>query len=118
MGIQGHRGSKSFNVATVIERKAGLTARVLSNDKAVGIRKKKTIGTRKHNSEATKSTEHSEYSDGPSDEHPTKNTQGTSHSMDDIGDEISNQPDGMAEHHDDVAQKVEPRSYRNVLMNE
>ena len=90
---------------------------VFSNDRTAGIQNKKTIGTRKHNSEATKSTGHAKDSDGPSGEHPMRNTQGTSSSMCCIRDEQSNQPGGRAEQHDDVAQKVEPRSYRGVLMN-
>ena len=84
----------------------------------MSIRNKKTIGTRKHNSEATKSAQHAKDSDGPSDEHPTRNTQGTSPSMSGIDDTLSNQSDGRAEWYDDVAQKVEPRSYRSVLLNE
>ena len=90
---------------------------LLGNDRTIGIRNKKTIGTRKHNSEATKSAQHADDSDGPSDEHPMRNTQGTSPSMSGIGDALSNQPDGRAEYHDDVAQKVGPRSYRSVLLN-
>ena len=84
----------------------------------MSIRNKKTIGTRKHNSEATKSAQHAKDSDGPSDEHPTRNTQGTSPSMSGIDDTLSNQSDGRAEWYDDVAQKVEPRSYCSVLLNE
>ena len=91
---------------------------VLSNDRTMSIRNKKTVGTRKHNSEATKSAQHAKDSDGPSDEHPTRNTQGTSPSMGGIDNTLSNQPDGRAEWYDDVAQKVEPRSYRSVLLNE
>ena len=90
---------------------------VLSNDRTAGIRNKKTIGTRKNNSEATKSTGHAKDSDGPSGEHPMRNTQGMSSSMCGIGDEQSNQSGGRAEQHDDVALKVERRSYRDVLMN-
>ena len=90
---------------------------VLSNGRTAGIRNKKTIGTRKHNSEATKSMGHAKDSDGPSGEHPMRNTQGTSSSMCGIGDKQSNQSGGRAEQHDDVALKVEPRSYRDVLMN-
>ena len=84
---------------------------VLSNDRTMGIRNKKTIGTRKHNSEANKSARHADNSDGP------RNIQGTSPSMSGIGDTLSNQPDGRAVYRDDVAQKVEPRSYRSVLLN-
>ena len=91
---------------------------VLSNDRTMSIRNKKTIGTRKHNSEATKSAQHANESDGPSDEHPTRNTQGTSPSMSGIDDTLSKQSDGGAVWYDDVAQKVEPRSYRSVLLNE
>ena len=90
---------------------------LLSNDRTAGIRNKKTIGTRKHNSEATKSAGHVKDSDGPSGEHPMRSTQGTSSSMCGIGDEQSNQPSGRAEQHDDVVQKVEPRSYRDALLN-
>ena len=90
---------------------------VLSNDRTAGIRNKKTIGARKHNSEATKSVADAKVSDGPSGEHLIRNTQGMSPNMCGIGHEQSNQPGGRAEQHDNVAQKVEPRSYRSVLMN-
>ena len=90
---------------------------VLSNDRTAGIRNKKTIGTRKHNSEATKSTGRVKDSDGPSGEHPMRSTQGTSSNVCGIGDEQSNQSSRRAEQHDDVVQKVEPRSYRDALLN-
>ena len=90
---------------------------LLSNDRTAGIRNKKTIGTRKNNSEAAKSTGHAKDSDGPSGEHPMRNTQGMLSSMCCISDEQSNQPGGRAEQHEDGAQKVEPRSYRGVLTN-
>ena len=60
---------------------------------------------------------HAKDSDGSSGEHPMRNTQGTSPNMCGIGDEQSDQPGGRAEQHDNVAEKVEPRSYRSVLMN-
>ena len=90
---------------------------VLSNDRTAGIRNKKSIGTRKHNSKATKSTGHVKDLDGPSGEHPMSSTQGTSSNACGIGDEQSNQSGRGAEQHDDVVQKVEPRSYRDALLN-
>ena len=60
---------------------------VLSNDNITGIRNQKTIGTRKHNSEATKNMGHAKDSDASSGDHPVRNTQGTSTSMCGIRDE-------------------------------
>ena len=90
---------------------------MLSNDNIAGIRKQKTIGTRKHNSEATKNMGHAKDSDASSDDHPMRNTQGTSSSMCGIGDELLNQPGAGAKQYDDVSQNVEPRSYRDVVVN-
>ena len=90
---------------------------LLSNDNITGIRNQKTIGTRKHNSEATKNMGHAKDSDASSGDHPVRNTQGTSSSMCGIGDKRLNQPGVRAEQHNDVSRNVEPRSYRDVVMN-
>ena len=93
---------------------------VLGNDKSADIRKQKNIGTRNHNSEGPENTQHAKDSDGSSI-HPTaKNTRGTSSSMCGIGGNRVSQPGkecGGAEQHDDVAHLVEPRSYRDVVVN-
>ena len=90
---------------------------LLSNDNIAGIRNQKTIGTRKHNSEATKNMGHAKDSDASRGDYPMRNTQGTSSSTSGIGDERSNQPGVRAEQHDDVSRNVEPRSYRDVVMS-
>ena len=90
---------------------------VLSNDNIANIRKQKTIGIRKHNSEATKITGHAKDLDASSIDPPVKNTQGTSSNMYGSGDERLNQPGGRAEQHGDVCRNVEPRSYQDVVVN-
>ena len=90
---------------------------VLSNDNIANIRKQKTIGTRKHDSEAAKITGHAKDSDASSINPPVKNTQGTSSNMYGSGDERPNQPGGRAEQHGDVSRNVEPRSYQDVVVN-
>ena len=76
---------------------------VLSNDNIANIRKQKTIGTQKHNSEAAKITGHAKDSDASSIDPPVKNTQGTSSNMYGSGDERQNQRGGRAEQHGDVS---------------
>ena len=93
---------------------------MLGNDNSAIIRKQKTIGTRKHNSEAAKITRHVKDSDASSIHPPKKNTQGTSSDMGGSGDERMNQrgqSGGRAEQHGDVTRNVEPRSYRDVVIN-
>ena len=93
---------------------------LLGYDKNVDTRKQKNIGTRNHNSEGTESTQHAKDSDGSSI-HPTaKNTQGTSVSTNGKGGSRVSQPGKQCEgtgQHDDVAHLVEPRSYRDVVVN-
>ena len=93
---------------------------VLGYDRNVDIRKQKNIGTRNHNSEGTESTQHAKDSDGSSI-HPTaKNAQETSVSTNGKGGSRVSQPDKQCEgtgQHDDVAHLVEPRSYRDVVVN-
>ena len=93
---------------------------VLGSDKNADIRKQKTIGTRKHNPEGAENTKHVKDSDASSIHPTTKNTRGTSSSMCGIGGNRVCQPGqqgGGAEQHDDVAHNVEPRSYRDVVVN-
>ena len=93
---------------------------LLGYDKNVNIRKQKNIGTRNHNSEGTESTQHAKDSDGSSI-HPTaKNAQETSVSTNGKGGSRVSQPGKQCEgtgQHDDVAHLVEPRSYRDVVVN-
>ena len=93
---------------------------VLGKDNSANIRKLKTIGTRKHNSEGAKIMKQVKDSDA-SRIHPSgKNTQGTSFSMCGSGGERMCQPGqqgGGAEQHDNVTRKVEPRSYRDVVVS-
>ena len=93
---------------------------VLGSDKCANIRKLKTIGTRKHNSEGAEITRHVKDSDASSIHPAMKNTQGTSSSMCGSGGERMCQPgqqSGGAEQHDDVTHNVEPRSYRDVVVS-
>ena len=90
---------------------------MLSNDNIANIRKQKPIGTRKHNSESAKITGHAKDSDASIIDPPVKSTQETSSNMYGSGDERPNQPGGRAEQHGDVSRNVEPRSYRDVVVN-
>ena len=93
---------------------------VLGYDKNVDIRKQKNIGTRNHNSEGTESTQHAKDSDGSSIHPTSKNAQETSVSTNGKGGSRVSQPDKQCEgtgQHDDVAHLVEPRSYRDVVVN-
>ena len=99
---------------------------VLGNDNSANIRKLKNIGTlktigiRKHNSEGAEITKHVEDSDASSIHPSGKNTQGTSFCMCGSGGERMCQPGqqgGGAEQHNDATCKVEPRSYRDVVVS-
>ena len=81
---------------------------MLSNDINANIQKQKTIGTRKHNSEAANITGHTKDSDASSMDPRVKNTQGMSSNMHGSGDERPNRPGGRAEQHGDVSHNVEP----------
>ena len=86
---------------------------VLSNDNTIRTRKQKFIGTRKQNSEVAAITKHAKDSDASSIDSHIKETQGTSSSMGGDDDEQSSQPCGQ----DHAGRDVEPRSYRDVVVN-
>ena len=97
-----------------------MTELVLSKHNMTSIRKQKHIGTRKHDSEAVAKTSHKHVakdSDGSTKDISLKNIQGTRLNTAG-GDESSIE-------HDDAGRKqrgdkndvVEPRSYRDVLVN-
>ena len=92
---------------------------VLNNHDTTDIRKQKFIGTRKHNPEARKASH--EYvgkdSDGSTKDVSIKNIHGTSlHTMG--GDKGSiGGDDAKEKRRDEMSGVVEPRSYRDVLMN-
>ena len=93
---------------------------LLGSDKNTSIRKLKTIGTRKHNSEGAEITKHVKDSDASSMHPSMKNTHGTLSSMCSRGGERMCQPGQQsvgAEQHGDVTRDVEPRSYRDVVVN-
>ena len=93
---------------------------VLGSNKNVSIRKPNTIGTRKHNSEAIENTKHNKESDASSIHPSMKNTHGMSSNTCSSGDERMCQPERQsagAEQHGDVTHNVEPRSYRDVVVN-
>ena len=81
------------------------------------IRKQKFIGTRKHNLEAATVAKHVKDSEGLSGDPHIEDTQGTSFNMSGSDDEQLSQPCRRAEQHDDVSREVEPRSYRDVVVN-
>ena len=86
---------------------------MLSNDNTIRTRKQKFIGTRKQNSETAAMTKHAKDSDASSNDTYIKETQGTSSSMSGDDDERSSQLCGQ----DQSGRDVEPRSYRDVVVN-
>ena len=93
---------------------------VLSKHNMTSIRKRKYIGTRKHDSEAVAKTSHKHVakdSDGSTKDVPLKNIRGTT--LNTVGgDERSIEHDEAGrKQHGDKNDVVEPRSYRDVLVN-
>ena len=93
---------------------------VLSDHDTTSIRKQKFIGTRKHNSEEVAKICHEHVakdSDGSTNDASIKNIHGTTtHTTG--GDEGSIVGDvARKKRHGDMNSIVEPRSYRDVLMN-
>ena len=93
---------------------------VLSNHNMMTIRKQKYVGTRKHNSEAVVKTSHEHVakdSDGSTKDVSLKNIQGTTlHTMG--GDKRSiERDDAERQQRGNKSDVVEPRSYRDVLVN-
>ena len=92
---------------------------MLSNHDTTGIRKQKFIGTRKHNSEAVKTShEHvAKDSDGSTKDVLIRNIQGTTlHTMGGDKESIGGD-DAKEKRRDDMSGVVEPQSYRDGLMN-
>ena len=87
---------------------------VLGNE---NIRKQKFIGTRKHNSEAAVIAKHVKDSDASSSDPHIEDIQGMSFNMSGSDDEQLSQPCSRAEQRHDVSREVEPRSYRDVVVN-
>ena len=90
---------------------------MLNNHGSTGIRKQKFIGNRKYDSEAAK-TSHEHMSKISHGSMSTKNIQGTSTQMksgdeESIGDDNTNK-----KRRGNLSNVVEPRSYRDVLMND
>ena len=93
---------------------------VLSNHNPANIRKQKYIGTRKHNSEAverTKQEHRIKDSDGSRSGHFSENIQGTTLQATGVDDKSTEQSDSEVEQCGDRNGIVEPRSYRDVLVN-
>ena len=93
---------------------------VLSKHNVANIRKQKYFGTRKHNSEAVAKMSHKHVakdSDGSTKDVSSENIQGTTlHTM--VGDERSIEySDGGGKQRGDKNDVVEPRSYRDVLVD-
>ena len=84
------------------------------------IRKQKYIGTRKCNSEAVTKTNHNHVTkdpDGSTKDDSSKNIQRTTHPTT-VGDEGSiERDDGLGKQRGNNGDVVEPRSYRDVLVN-
>ena len=97
------------------------SGQMLNNHHMTSIRKHKFIGTQKHNSEAVGETSHEHVakdSDGSTKDVSIKNIQGTTlHTTG--GDKGSIGGDDTKEKRRvDMSDVVEPRSYRDVLMND
>ena len=96
-----------------------MTINLLNNHDTRGSRKQKFIGTRKHNSEAAKtSQEHiNKDSDGSSRDVLKKNIQGTPTQMKSDDEESIGDDNTKEKRCGSMSSVVEPRSYRDVLMN-
>ena len=97
-----------------------LSRSVLSDHDTTSIRKQKFMGTRKHNSEGVAKTSHKHMAkdlDGSTNDASIKNIHGTTtHTMG--GDEGSIVGDVTRKKRcGDMNSVIEPRSYRDVLMN-
>ena len=92
---------------------------VLNNHDTTDIRKQKFIGTRKHNSEAAKtSPEHmNEDLDGSTRDVSIKNIQGTSTQMKSDDEGSIGDDNNKKKQHGGMSGIIEPRSYRDVIMN-
>ena len=90
---------------------------MLSNDNVMNTRKQKFIGTRKHNSEAATITKHTKESDASSKESHVRDVREASSSTCSDDDEPPGQPRGIEEQHAIEGRGVEPRSYRDVVVN-
>ena len=93
---------------------------LLSNDSNVNrmsTRKQKFVGTRKQNSEAATITKHAKDSDASDSDSHKKERQRTSSRMNGDNDVQLSQPCGGSEYHDITRYKVEPRSYRDVVVS-
>ena len=90
-----------------------MTQPLLSDDNTIRTRKQKFIGTRKQNSEAVAITKHAKDSDASSDDAYIKETRGTSSKLSCGDDERPSQP----RRDDNTGRDVEPRSYRDVVVN-
>ena len=90
---------------------------VLNNHGSTGIRKQKFIGTRKHDSEASK-TSNEHMSKNPDSSMSTKNFQGTSTQMKSDDEESIGGDSTNKKRRGCLSNVIEPRSYRDVLMND
>ena len=93
---------------------------MLSNHNLANIRKLKYIATRKHNSEAVERTKHKHVikdSDGSRRDDFSENIQGTTPQAMGGDDKSAEQYDAGEKQRGDRNEVVEPRSYRDVLMN-
>ena len=92
--------------------------RVLNNHDTMDIRKQKFIGTRKHNSEAAKtSPKHmNKDSDGSTRDMSIKNIQGTSTQMKSDDEGSIGDDNTKKRRRGGMSGVIEPRSYRDVVM--
>ena len=90
---------------------------VLSNQGSMAIRKQKFIGIRKYDSEASK-TSHERISKNPDSSMSMKNIQGTSIQVKSDDEESIGGDSTNRKRHGCLDNVVEPRSYRDVLMND
>ena len=88
-----------------------------SNVSRMSTRKQKFVGTRKQNSEAATITKHTKDSDASDSNSHKKGRQRTSSSMNGDNDVQLSQPCERSKYQDTRRYKVEPRSYRDVVMS-
>ena len=93
--------------------------KLLSNRDSIGIRKQKFIGTRKHESEAGETSPGCmiKDSDGSTGDVSTKNVQRMSNQMKTDDGDSGGDDSTRRKRRGNTRSTVEPRSYRDVLLN-
>ena len=111
---------RAISVSSWLFHKTGHPLYLLSNHNLANIRKQNYIGTRKHNSEAVEGAKQEHRikdSDGSRSGRFSDNIQGTTLQTTGDDDKSGEQADAEVEQRGGENGVVEPRSYRDVLVN-